>query len=312
MRAATIRSLRSLPRPDALLIGVPWLLSTTIGNPLDRLPDLLAGDVNDHVVLAALADRGVAGVGAVRRRFRRRVRLRCPPHPDAGPDPGVFAVQQGLARALINGALLLLPITRRHRRTGRAGRGDEATATTRRRGAVTTACQRVRSTAAAGRAAGTRHRDVTVTEGGARTWWDLAAAAPRRRRGVAAAVGPQPGPGAGRRHHADHRTGGAADPAGRPRPRHHRDTPITDVGRTVGPHQSSAAVDVTVEAGDTLSADRRRPRRQRLDQLWPANAGRAEPDGDAAHRPGLHRTRLADHHPRPTDMGDNPTTRRDA
>ena len=25
-----------------LVIGVPWLLTTTIGNPVDRLPDLLA------------------------------------------------------------------------------------------------------------------------------------------------------------------------------------------------------------------------------------------------------------------------------
>ena len=53
MRA--LRSAASVIASMALLIGVPWHLSTTIGNPLDRLPDLLEGDVNDHVVLAALA-----------------------------------------------------------------------------------------------------------------------------------------------------------------------------------------------------------------------------------------------------------------
>ena len=51
MRA--LRSAASVIASLALLVGVPWLLPTTIGNPLDRLPDLLAGDVNDHVVLAA-------------------------------------------------------------------------------------------------------------------------------------------------------------------------------------------------------------------------------------------------------------------
>ena len=53
MRA--LRSAASIALSLALLIGVPWLLSATIGNPLDRVPGLLAGDVNDHVVLAALA-----------------------------------------------------------------------------------------------------------------------------------------------------------------------------------------------------------------------------------------------------------------
>src|SRR4029079_4650604 len=95
----------------ALLVGVPWLLFSTIGNPLTRVPDLLAGDVNDHVVLAALAavlclalaqfaaSVAVELISAVRRTpIPRRI-------------PGVFAGQQGLARALVSGALLLLPVT---------------------------------------------------------------------------------------------------------------------------------------------------------------------------------------------------------
>ena len=109
MRA--LRSAASVIASIALLVGVPWLLATTIGNPLDRLPDLLAGDVNDHVVLAALATAlylawaqfavafAVELVSAVRRT----------PMPQR--IPGVFAGQQGLARALVSGALLLLPVT---------------------------------------------------------------------------------------------------------------------------------------------------------------------------------------------------------
>ena len=109
MRA--LRSAASVIASIALLVGVPWLLATTIGNPLDRLPDLLAGDVNDHVVLAALATAlylawaqfavafAVELVSAVRRTpMPKRI-------------PGVFAGQQGLARALVSGALLLLPVT---------------------------------------------------------------------------------------------------------------------------------------------------------------------------------------------------------
>src|SRR6478752_9198826 len=95
----------------ALLLGVPWLLSSTIGNPLTRLPDLLAGDVNDHVVLAALAavlylawaQFAVAFVVELISALRRT--------PMPRRIPGVFAGQQGLARALVNGALVLLPLT---------------------------------------------------------------------------------------------------------------------------------------------------------------------------------------------------------
>ena len=109
MRA--LRAAASAVASLALLIGVPWLLSSTIGNPLTRVPDLLAGDVNDHVVLAALAAAlylawaqfavafAVELISAVRRTpMPRRI-------------PGVFAGQQGLARALVSGALLLLPVT---------------------------------------------------------------------------------------------------------------------------------------------------------------------------------------------------------
>ena len=108
MRA--LRSAASVALSLALLVGVPWLLSVTIGNPLDRVPDLLAGDVNDHVVLAALAAAlylawaqfAVAFVVELVSAVRRT--------PMPRPIPGVFAGQQGLARALVSGALLLLPV----------------------------------------------------------------------------------------------------------------------------------------------------------------------------------------------------------
>ena len=123
MRA--LRSAASVALSLALLVGVPWLLSATIGNPLDRLPDLLAGDINDHVVLAALAAAlylawaqfavafAVELVSAVRRTpMPRRI-------------PGVFAGQQGLARALVSGGAAAAPGHRVHRRPGRAGRRDD-------------------------------------------------------------------------------------------------------------------------------------------------------------------------------------------
>ena len=33
-----------------LLVGVPWLLAATIGNPAAAWPDLIAGDISDRVV----------------------------------------------------------------------------------------------------------------------------------------------------------------------------------------------------------------------------------------------------------------------
>ena len=168
-----LRSLASSLAALALLAGVPWLLTATIGNPLDRLPDLLAGDVNDHVVLAALAavvwlawaQFAVAFVVEFVSAVRRT--------PMPARIPGVFAVQQGLARALINGALLLLPIT--VATVAPAGQALAMTAS-----AAPVAVSAV-TTAAVVRDAGqavpnVATETVTVTEGGARTWWDLAGA----------------------------------------------------------------------------------------------------------------------------------------
>src|SRR5664279_607942 len=194
MRA--LRSAASVAASLALLIGVPWLLSATIGNPLDRVPDLLAGDVNDHVVLAALAAAlyvawaqfavafAVKLISAVRRTpMPRRI-------------PGIFAGQQGLARALVSGALLLLPIT-----AATVVPAAQAVAAMSSGYHPATVAQSVqgppsRSVTAAAPTAVMPTRVITLTEGcphlvGPRQ------RAPRRRRRLAAAVGPQPGPGAG-------------------------------------------------------------------------------------------------------------------
>src|SRR6478752_1219133 len=95
----------------ALLLGVPWLLSSTIGNPLSRLPDLLAGDFNDHVVLAALAAILYLAWAQFAVAFAVELISAVRHTPMPASIPGVFAAQQGLARALVGGALLLLPMT---------------------------------------------------------------------------------------------------------------------------------------------------------------------------------------------------------
>ena len=173
MRA--LRAAASAIASLALLIGVPWLLSSTIGNPLTRLPDLLAGDVNDHVVLAALAAVlylawaqfavafAVELISAVRRTpMPRRI-------------PGVFAGQQGLARALVSGALLLLPIT-----ASTVVPAAQAVAMTpgyHPAAAVVTELVPGPSGGPAATVASvaTPTREVTLTSD-TRTWWDLASA----------------------------------------------------------------------------------------------------------------------------------------
>ena len=220
MRA--LRAAASVVASLALLVGVPWLLSSTIGNPLTRLPDLLAGDVNDHVVLAALAAAlylawaqfavafAVELISAVRRTpMPRRI-------------PGVFAGQQGLARALVSGALLLLPVT-----ASTVVPAAQAVAMTPGYHPAAAVVTELVPGPPGGPAATvapvvTPTREVTLTGDGARTWWDLASHPPRRRRRLAGTVGSQPGPGPGRRHRADHRADGAATRLDRCHPRHHR------------------------------------------------------------------------------------------
>ena len=276
-----LRSLASTLISVVLLAGVPWLLSVTIGNPLDRLPDLLAGDVSDQVVLAALATVVwlawaqflvaflVEFISAVRRT------------PMPARIPGVFAVQQGLARALINGVLLLLPIT--VATVAPAGQALAMTATA--TPAVVASVTTQAAVQDAGRAVPrVATETVTVTEGGARTWWDLAAE--------------HLGDGAAWRQLWDLNHGRVlADgttmstergvlqtgwtilvPASAATPQ------FTDVA-----HPVTAPVigghDVTVEDGDTLSGIAADHGVTDWTQLWQLNSGRIEPGGEQLDDP---------------------------
>ena len=148
----------------ALLVGVPWGLRVMAGNPLDRLPDVLAGDTSSSVILAVLA--AVLWVAWAQFVVAFAVELvsalRRTPVPARIRFPG-FGVQQGLARALISGALLLAPV---------------ATTTI----APAAAVMAMPSPVAAASIVMDTHAQapapvgatVTVTAEGPRTWWDLA------------------------------------------------------------------------------------------------------------------------------------------
>src|SRR5664279_2529558 len=87
--------------------------------------------------------------------------------------PGIFAGQQGLARVLVSGALLLLPVT-----ASTVVPAAQAIALTPAHQPTATAVTELlpgppaESAHAAARVVPTR--EVTVTSDAARTWWDLA------------------------------------------------------------------------------------------------------------------------------------------
>ena len=264
-----------------LVVGVPWLLATTIGNPADHLPDLLAGDVNDQVILAAIAavlwlawaQFTVAFLVELVSAIRRT--------PMPARIPGVFTAQQGLARALVSGALLLLPMS-----ISTVAPAAQAIAMTPAAAppapspaaAAAPDSQATSATAAAARPQ-VPTRAVTVTADGARTWWDLAQA--------------HLGDGS-RWQHLWNLNQGRTQGDGTVLV---SDRTVLTPGWTVlvpAPAQAAAAqtpaktatdtaasgVEVTVRPGDTLSelaADRGGGD---WTGVWQANAGRTEPGGD--------------------------------
>ena len=278
---------------SALLVaGVPWLLATTIGNPADHLPDLLAGDVNDQVILAAIA--AVLWIAWAQFTVAFLVELvsaiRRTPMP--ARIPGVFTAQQGLARALVSGALLLLPLSistvapaaQAIAMTPAAAPPAPSPAAAAATGATTTS-----ATAAAARPQ-IPTQAVTVTADGARTWWDLAQA--------------HLGDGS-RWQQLWNLNQGRTQADGTVLA---SDKTVLKPGWTVlvpAPAKTGTStagdggVEVTVRPGDTLSELAADHGDRDWTSVWQANAGRTEPGGEPAHRPGLHRTRLADHHPRP-------------
>ncbi|GGM10021.1 LysM peptidoglycan-binding domain-containing protein [Nakamurella endophytica] len=262
-----LRVLASTVASALLVVGVPWLLATTIGNPLDRLPDLLAGDVNDQVILAAIAavvwlawaQFAIAFVVELASALRRT--------PMPRRIPGVFGFQQGLARALVNGALLLLPLT-----LSTVAPAAQALAMAP-AAAPPPAPAAAPATVAPAPRPQVPTQPVSVSADGARTWWDLAVQHL----------------GDGSRWHQlwELNQGRAQDDGTVLR----NDRTVLKLGWTVlvpatEPAARSAAqaaadvaVDVTVQPGDTLSELAAEHASGDWPQLWQANAGRAEPGG---------------------------------
>jgi nucleoid-associated protein YgaU len=104
----TIRALAAGLMLAALLLGVPVLLAATVGNPLAGLPDLLAGDITDAVVIDVLAVVALLAwvQFAIAVAAEVVAAMRQAPMPRV---PGVFAGQQQLAHALVAAALLTTP-----------------------------------------------------------------------------------------------------------------------------------------------------------------------------------------------------------
>ncbi|WP_169312504.1 LysM peptidoglycan-binding domain-containing protein [Nakamurella multipartita] len=152
----------------ALLCGLPWLLVAAVGNPLRHWPDLVAGDISNQVILAALAclawilwaQFAVAFLVELASAIRRT--------PMPARIPAVLASQQWLARALVNGVLLLLPVT-----VSSVAPAGQALAMT-----AALPSTPASSIAPADRGGPTTPSSavatVVVAADGARTWWDLA------------------------------------------------------------------------------------------------------------------------------------------
>jgi nucleoid-associated protein YgaU len=301
MRA--LRSAAAVTASLALLIGVPWLLSHTIGNPLTRLPDLLAGDLNDHVVLAALAAILYLAWAQFAVAFAVELisAIRRTPMPPS--IPGVFAAQQGLARALVGAALLLLPMTASTlvpaaQAIALSPAHHPATAVS-----VLDPDPAVTGLATAAPVVPTR--EIVLTDDGARTWWDLAHT--------------HLGDGAGWRdiwdlNRARVQPDGTVLATERVvlQPGWIVAVPdATVTGPALPPAAGAAtaddgrAVEVTVRLGDTLSEIAAEHGVDDWTTVWPSNAGREEPEGarytDPDHiEPGWTVTI-----PTPAEPGDN-------
>ncbi|MGS0688847.1 LysM peptidoglycan-binding domain-containing protein [Nakamurella sp. GG22] len=265
-----LRVLASIAASVLLVAGVPALLASTIGNPADRLPDLLAGDVNNQVLLAALAavvwlawaQFTVAFVVELFSAVRRT--------PMPARIPGVFTAQQGLARALVSGALLLLPLT-----VSTVAPAAQAIAMTPATVPASTPAAAGATVAAAAPRPQVPTQPVTVTPDGARTWWDLAAAHL----------------GDGSRWHElwDLNQGRTQDDGTvlrgdrtvlRPGWTVLVPAPAATADQTGSGAVAGDDVDVTVRPGDTLSEIAQDHGAADWTSVWQANAGRTEPDGE--------------------------------
>lgn len=241
----------------ALLVGVPWGLRVIGGNPLDRLPDLLAGDTSSGVILAVLT--AVLWVAWAQFVVAFAVELvsaiRRTPVPARIRFPG-FGVQQGLARALISGALMLAPV---------------ATTAVAPAAAVMAMPPPVAAASitmdSPQRAPAPMGATVTLTADGPRTWWDLAdthlSDGAQWRQLWDLNVGRvQPDGTTMQSSTAPLRAGWTVQlPAG-----------------SMAPGPAAVPVDVTVQPGQTLSQIAE-DHGHGWPDVWTANAGRTQPGG---------------------------------
>ncbi len=252
-----LRFAGSLVVAAALLVGVPWGLRVIGGNPLDRLPDLLAGDTSSGVILAVLT--AVLWVAWAQFVVAFAVELvsaiRRTPVPARIRFPG-FGVQQGLARALISGALMLAPV---------------ATTAVAPAAAVMAMPPPVAAASitmdSPQRAPAPMGATVTLTADGPRTWWDLADT--------------HLGDGAQWRQLWDLNVG-RVQPDGTAM---QSSTAPLRAGWTVqlpagstAPGPADVPVDVTVQPGQTLSQIAE-DHGHGWPDVWTANAGRTQPGG---------------------------------
>ena len=252
-----LRFAGSLVVAAALLVGVPWGLRVIGGNPLDRLPDLLAGDTSSGVILAVLT--AVLWVAWAQFVVAFAVELvsaiRGTPVPARIRFPG-FGVQQGLARALISGALMLAPV---------------ATTAVAPAAAVMAMPPPVAAASitmdSPQRAPAPMGATVTLTADGPRTWWDLADT--------------HLGDGAQWRQLWDLNVG-RVQPDGTAM---QSSTAPLRAGWTVqlpagstAPGPADVPVDVTVQPGQTLSQIAE-DHGHGWPDVWTANAGRTQPGG---------------------------------
>jgi LysM repeat protein len=261
----------------ALVAGVPLLLAGTIGNPATGVQALLAGQVTSQAAIAVLAS--IAWLAwaqfAVATLVELVSGLRLTPVPRQ--IPGVFAGQQQLARALVTAALLLAPTL--VSATGPLVQAASATPVV--APATLVAQQSTPATAAPTAAAAVpvaATTTITLDAQGPRTWWDLAqthlGAGDRWRELWSLNEGhPQPG-GVTLTDPGNLRAGWTIL---LPAP---TTAPSTEASpQTTAPSVGGAGVDVVVEPGDSL-AEIATDHDMTWPQVWDANAGREQPDGE--------------------------------
>ncbi len=298
----------------ALLVGVPAALAGTIGNPTAALPDLRAGDVTDPVLIGLLAS--IAWVAWAQFAFATVIELasalRSTPMPRR--IPGVLAGQQQLARSLVTAVFLLGPVAASATITGHpfpalpapAAPVSISTTLTATPAAAPDAApaaagQNAQATAGATAGEGAAATTVyTIPSGpGPATLWDIAQThlgAGERWREIWQLNQGRAQPG-GTTMTSPRRllpgwtvlvpkttstTAGA--PAGGPTTRqaaadHNQAPPAAPA--------AAAGIEVTVQAGDTLSELAAEHGHRDWRPAWQANAGRPEPDGARYTNPDL-------------------------